>query len=81
MSWENEARRIVRAELVRRGVTYERLAKKLQDIGIAETKPSIANKMSRGTFSFIFFLQVMRALDVQLVTLDLGEQAERKKDD
>lgn len=62
MDWENEARRIVKAELARRGMTYERLAKRLKTIGINETERSIANKMSRGTFSFIFFLQCMKAI-------------------
>lgn len=62
MNWENEARRIVKAELVRRGFTYERLAKRLKTIGINETERSIANKMSRGTFSFVFFLQCMQAI-------------------
>jgi oligoribonuclease NrnB/cAMP/cGMP phosphodiesterase (DHH superfamily) len=62
MNWENEARRIVKAELARRGFTYERLAKRLKTIGINETERSIANKMSRGTFSFVFFLQCMQAI-------------------
>jgi len=70
MRWENEARRIVKAELVRRGVTYEALAKRLQGIGVTETERSIANKMSRGTFSFVFFLQCMKAIGVNSVSLD-----------
>lgn len=62
MNWENEARRIVKAELARRGYTYERLAKRLNTIGVIETERSIANKMSRGSFSFVFFLQCMQAI-------------------
>jgi len=46
MNWENEARRIVRAELVRRGITYKGLAARLVAIGVKETERSIANKMS-----------------------------------
>ena len=71
MNWENEARRIVRSELVRRGVTYAQLAKRLQRIGVEETERAIANKMSRGTFSFIFYLQCMAALGVEKVSFDL----------
>lgn len=54
MNWESEARRIVKAELVRRGMTYSRLAALLCTIGVEETERSVANKMSRGSFSFVF---------------------------
>lgn len=74
MDWENEARRIVKAELARRGMTYERLAKRLKTIGINETERSIANKMSRGTFSFIFFLQCMSAIGSTKVSFDVPSE-------
>lgn len=75
MNWENEARRIVRAELVRRGITYERLAKRLQAMDVKETERSIANKMSRGTFSFVFVLQCLRAIGADSVSFNLTEDA------
>lgn len=68
---ENEARLLLKAEIARRGMTYERLAKRLQAIGAQETVRSIANKMSRGTFSFVFFLQYVKVLGAQSVTLVL----------
>ena len=54
--WENEAGRIMRAELSRRGFTYRHLAKRLQTMGVVATQSSLASKVSRGTFSFAFFL-------------------------
>lgn len=75
MIWENEARLLLKAEIARRGVTYDRLAKRLNAIGINETTRSIANKMSRGTFSFVFFLQCMKALGAQSVTISLPGDA------
>lgn len=69
MHWENEARLLLKAEIVRRGITYERLAKRLQSIGVAETTRAIANKMSRGSFSFVFFLQCMTALEAENVLI------------
>lgn len=69
MNWDNHARLILKAEIVRRGVTYDRLAKRLQDIGVVETQRSVANKMSRGTFTFVFFLQCMRALGADTVAI------------
>jgi len=71
MNWENEARRIVRAEIVRRGLTYARLALRFQAIGIPETERAIANKLSRGTFSFVFFLQCMKAIGVNEVNFEI----------
>lgn len=69
MNWENEARRILKAELARRGVTYERLAGRLEAIGVKETERSIANKMSRGTFPFTFVLQCIKAIGADALTL------------
>ncbi len=50
------------------------LAKLLQASGVEETTRSIANKVSRGTFSFVFFLQVMRVLGVRDVSLKPTEE-------
>lgn len=71
MNWEHEARRIVRAELVRRGLTYAHLALRLQALDIPETERAIANKLSRGTFSFVFFLQCMKAIGVNEVNFEI----------
>ena len=71
MNLENEARRIVRAELVRRGIAYKGLAARLVAIGVKETERSIANKMSRGTFSFVFVLQCLHAIGAKSMTVEL----------
>jgi hypothetical protein len=62
MDWYQVARNVLRAELVRHGVSYRQLGLLLADIGVTETERSIANKLSRGSFSFAFYLQCMRAL-------------------
>jgi len=72
--WTQEAKGILRSELDRRGVTYMHLARLLQAEGVEETTRSIANKVSRGTFSFVFFLQVMRALGVREISLKPTEK-------
>ena len=71
VNWENEARRILKAEIVRRGLTYAVLAKRLQAIGVHETERSLANKMSRGTFTFVFFLQCMKAMGASSISFEL----------
>ena len=77
MSWDNDARNILKAEIVRRGLTYERLAKLMSVAGTPETSRSITNKMSRGTFTFIFFLQAMQAMGAKTVTIELPPAKER----
>lgn len=62
VDWYKIAGNVLRAELARQGVTYRQLAAALTQIGVAETERSIASKLSRGSFSFAFYLQCMRAL-------------------
>jgi hypothetical protein len=50
-------------------VTYERLAIRLREMGQDETKVSVANKLSRGTFSATFFVAVMKAIGREQVDL------------
>lgn len=61
---------VLGSAIKRSGLTYEQLVVRLAEIGVEETLASIKNKMRRGTFSFIFVLQVMRALDRD--RLDIG---------
>jgi hypothetical protein len=69
MNWEQEARGILRAEMSRRRITYKVLASRLEGMGIPETYKSVASKVGRGTFSFVFFLQAMRAMGIQQIDL------------
>lgn len=62
-------KRFVKAELKRADVTYEELAAKLREMGFEETKVSVANKLSRGTFPATFFIAVMRAIGRENVNL------------
>lgn len=64
-------KRFVKAELKRADVTYEELAAKLREMGHTETKVSVANKLSRGTFPATFFVAVMRAIGRE--QLDLAD--------
>jgi len=62
--WADRTARYVKAQLKRHNVTYDELAVKLIPYGFEhETKASIANKLSRGTFPAPFLLATMAALD------------------
>jgi hypothetical protein len=62
--------RFLKAELKRRNVTYEELARRLNEAGGQETKASIANKLSRGQFSAIFFIDTLRSIGIGKVDLE-----------
>lgn len=80
--WAIEASRILRAERVRAGLTYPMLRMRLEKIGVFETEFALRNKLSRGTFSFVFFLQCMHVMDRRTVDVSLEKAphtAERKR--
>jgi hypothetical protein len=64
-SWEDRVSRHLKAELKRADVTYDELALRLKKHEHDETKASIANKLSRGTFAATFFLASLAALGVE----------------
>ena len=63
------AKKILKAELVFREVSHFELSIKLNEIGLNETKASIDNKLSRGTFSADFFLKSMMVIGASEVEL------------
>lgn len=67
--WEEEAKRILKAELARHGLTYKALVARLEAIGVKDEERAISNRISRGKFAFTFFLQCMRAIGVTEVDL------------
>lgn len=69
-TWSKRASNIIKAELVRRGVSYDKLQEKMQEIGIKETANAINVKINRGTFSFAFFLQAMEAIGANTFRLE-----------
>lgn len=60
--WNKKSKRLLKSELVKRGVSNTKLALMLNEIGISETKASIDSKISRGTFSTSFLLQCFTVL-------------------
>ncbi|WP_287142183.1 DUF6471 domain-containing protein [Delftia sp.] len=67
--WEAEAKQLLKAELARQGVTYRELVNKLEILGIKDDEKAIGNRISRGKFTLVFFLQCMRAIGVQQLDL------------
>lgn len=68
--WSAQAKGLLKAELKRRGVTYQDLAARLIALGVEETPENIANKISRGKFTAVFLLQCLEAVGCQTLRLE-----------
>jgi 3-mercaptopyruvate sulfurtransferase SseA len=67
--WQEKAKGLLKSELKRRGLGYKELAEKLKNIGISENDRNIANKLARGGFSAVFFLQCLEAIGCDTIHL------------
>lgn len=72
MDWRAYAKRTLRTEMQRAGVSYADLVEMLGHTGVKETEVNLRNKVSRGSFTAAFLFQCLSAMDVK--TLYLPEQ-------
>jgi hypothetical protein len=68
--WEQRVKGLLKAELKKRGLGYRELAEKLETLGIHETERNIANKISRGGFTAVFFVQCLIAIGCAVLRLE-----------
>lgn len=68
--WEGRVKGILKAELKRRNISYAQLVGLLADQGVMDSEPNIRNKISRGKFTAVFFVQCLKAIGVESVRLD-----------
>ncbi len=64
-----DTKRLLRAEMTRRGVSYEDLAEKLAAIGVQDTAVNPRNKVARGRFSATFLVQCLTAMGARAIRL------------
>ncbi|HEV7372015.1 DUF6471 domain-containing protein [Arenibaculum sp.] len=67
--WKAEVKRLLRAEMARRGIGYDDLARRLATIGVEETAVNLRNKVSRGGFSAAFLLQCLEVMGCRVVRI------------
>lgn len=70
--WEAKVKGILKGELKRRNVSYAQLVEKLAAIGVVDSEPNIRNKMSRGKFTAVFFVQCLEAIGASSLRLSDG---------
>jgi hypothetical protein len=68
--WQAKVKGLLKAELKRRDLSYADLARKLSAIGIKDNERNISNKVSRGTFTAVFFVQCMEAIGAKTIHLE-----------
>ena len=68
--WNDKVKRMLKSELIKKGVSTEDLVTLLNEIGISETKSSIDSKISRGTFSASFFIQCLYVIGCNKIEID-----------
>ncbi len=69
--WEERVKRLLRAELARKGVKYPELSKYLARIGIEESAAAINTKINRGTFRAYFLIQCLTAIGCKKLDIEL----------
>ncbi|MFZ1963061.1 MAG: DUF6471 domain-containing protein [Roseiarcus sp.] len=69
--WRAVVKGLLKAELKRRDLSYADLAGKLAAIGVKDSDRNISNKISRGSFTAVFFVQCMEAIGCK--TIHLGD--------
>lgn len=68
--WAKRVKGLLRAEMARRGVTYDQLAARLAELGVSDTPVNIRNKVARGGFSAVFLVQCLTAMGCRQVSLE-----------
>jgi Domain of unknown function (DUF6471) len=71
--WVAQVKGILKGELKRRNLSYADLADKLAAIGVKDRERNISNKISRGTFTAVWFVQCMEAIGAKTIHLGEGE--------
>jgi hypothetical protein len=68
-AWEELVKNMLRAEMMRRGVSYAALADRLAEFGITDNELNLRNKVSRGRFTSVFLMQCFMALGVKWIEM------------
>ncbi len=68
--WQVQVKGLLKAELKKRDLSYADLAERLATIGIKDNERNISNKIGRGSFTTVFFVQCMEAIGCRTIHLE-----------
>ena len=63
---KNRAKEIIKNQLKKENITYMKLSKLMQDRGYNYSENTIRSKINRGSYSFVFLLEVCDSLDIDI---------------
>lgn len=78
-SWEEAVKNMLRAEMMRQGVSYAALAQRLALIGVEDNELNLKNKVGRGRFTAVFLMQCFKALGVDWIKVPASVEEAAKK--
>ena len=58
--------------MMRRGMSYAALVERLAALGIEDNELNLRNKVSRGRFTAVFFLQSLKAIDAEWIQIPVS---------
>ena len=67
--WQGQVKGILKAELKRRNLSYADLAERLAAVGVADSDRNISNKIARGSFTAVFFVQCLDAIGCRTIRI------------
>ena len=67
---KNKAKEFIKNELKKRKISYIKLSNLMKENGFKYSENTIRSKINRGSFSFVFFLEVCRSLNLQIELKD-----------
>jgi len=67
--WQAKVKGLLKGELKKRNLSYADLAAKLGKIGVSENERNISNKIGRGSFTAVFFVQCLEAIGCKTIHL------------
>ena len=68
--WSAYAKGVLRAEMIRKGMSYADLVRVLGESGVKDNEANLRNRVSRGTFTAAFLFQCLHAMGVTTLHLD-----------
>jgi transposase-like protein len=67
---KNRAKEFIKNELRKRELTYMMLSKMMKEKGYNYSDNTIRSKVNRGSYSFVFLLEVCDSLDIDIVCIE-----------
>jgi hypothetical protein len=68
--WQAHVKGLLKSELKRRNLSYADLAERLAATGVKDNERNISNKIARGSFTAVFFVQCLEAVGCKTLHLD-----------